>query len=151
MPAMLRWDARQVSRRSERGRRTGTHVETVTNDDGSVTDKFRFVHDPKSISEKAALVELRKGIVAYLKAERLDDRDWLNYFPDNWADAVAGGIMDGINGFGTDEDGRDPPTVYKNADDDIVTYASRGPYGLHTEASINKYTGEVTRAYVEID
>ena len=92
-----------------------------------------------------------KGIVAYLEADRLDDHDWLDYSPADWDVAVAGGIMDGIDKFGTDDPAHDKPTVYKNDDNDLVTYAGRGPYGLYTEASINTYTGEVTRASVEID
>ncbi|MFH1811737.1 MAG: hypothetical protein ABIJ09_23560 [Pseudomonadota bacterium] len=108
----------------------------------------RITRDPPTAPTTAeALILAREGLAEYLRNERIDDRDWSEYYSSNWDTLVAGGILDEIARFGAP--GASAVDVSRRPD--MYVFCGRGPNQLYTEVCVDKTSRKVTRAYVEID
>ncbi|MBN2358387.1 MAG: hypothetical protein JXR83_02980 [Deltaproteobacteria bacterium] len=114
----------------------------------STPPTVRIVKDPAGTpSTSEALAIAREGIAEYIKTERVNDRDWQDYFGSTWDDAVSRGVTDGIARFGTNATG--DLDITRSLDGYI--FCDRGPFDLYTEVYVDKASKKVTRVYVEID
>jgi hypothetical protein len=111
-------------------------VQTVTM---KITRDAETALTPELLASRA-----QAGLLAFVKNDRLDDADWSQYFPTTWAQAEAQVTADVAKMFA------DPATEQVRTKDSI-TYLGRGPYDLYTEVTVDKKTGKVTNALVEID
>jgi hypothetical protein len=98
------------------------------------------------ISESQARTRARDGLVAYVKATRMHDGDWSDYFPTTWAGNVARGIEANIAAF-VDAAG----DTEVSDEGDHFLFVGRGPYDLYTEVEVAKQGGKVKKVYIEID
>ena len=114
--------------------------------------RFWITRDPVgTLTKEEALEEARKGLVTFLKEDRMKRQDWIDQCPSfvTWEAALEEGIMDGINTFGD-------PNVYDSGAGFSSTpteyhFWGRGPFWLWTRVVVSKETGKPTYFYVEID
>lgn len=120
---------------------------------GSVdgVQRFRITRDPVgTLTVEEALKEARKGLVIFLKEDRMKRQDWIEQCPSfvTWEAALAEGIMDGINGFG--DPAYDSGTIISSTPTEYH-FSGRGPFRLGTRVVVSKETGKPIYFYVEID
>jgi len=109
----------------------------------------RIVKDPVGMpTTSEALAVAREGIAEYIKTERVNDRDWQEYFGSTWDAAVSRGVMTGIDNFGTAAPGG---SFEITRTPDGYIFCDRGPFDLYTEAFVDKVSKKVTHVLVEID
>lgn len=127
----------------------GYHGRQVRSDrqGDTVRTTFALGRDPAGALSAARAAGLaRQGLRDFIERDRMDDRDWLDYFPGTWPELVADGIEAALDRFadlaGDTEVHREP---------DRFLFVGRGPYDLYTEVEVSRVDGSVTSVYVEID
>jgi hypothetical protein len=113
-------------------------------------ERFLITRDPAgTLTTTEALVVARQGLTAYVRDVRSQQPDWvIDLGIPSWEDAIALGVMDGIQGFGDPTYDSSTQTL-RNANDYL--FAGAGPFMLYTEVVVSKSTGEPIDFYVEID
>ncbi len=122
----------------------------IGNENNAIS-RFRITRDPAgTLSSKEALEIARDGLITFIKEVRMHKKDWKSQLENikTWKDAVAAGIMEGIDGFGTDAYDSDS-SIRREVEE--YSFTGRGPLGLYTTVRVSKASGKCTYFYVEID
>lgn len=118
--------------------------QTADADGMSIT--LRIKKDPpNALSEGEAKQKAKTGLIDYLKNTRIHQSDWQDYFPATWQGCVDAGVPSHIDRFLAD------PETQVIRQPDTLVFVGRGPFDLYTEVSVDKVTGDIANAYLEID
>jgi hypothetical protein len=125
----------------------GVAINNTVNGLGEVSATLWIKKDPPGTMTTAQGLALAKeALIAHVKSDVLSRPAWGETFPTNWDEAVAHGVLTGIENFGDPSDRR----TELSRQPDRYIFSSPGPFGIHSEIEIRKSDAKILRALVEI-
>jgi hypothetical protein len=115
---------------------------------GDVSVTLQIVRDRQNtLTMSQARDHARAALVEHIKNVMLQDPMWTRSFGNTWEEALARGVMTGIDNFAIE--GREGVEIHRLPDRYIFT--GRGPLDLYTEVEVAKQDARILRTLIEID